>query len=190
MSYVFVVSGPSGVGKGTLCKKLLTDYPQLGLQLSVSMTSRQPRPGEINGQHYHFVSRDQFKKAVDEGELLEWAEYNHQLYGTPKKSIQQHLDAKRPVLLEIEPQGAFQVRKQFGSQSHLLFVLPPSEAVLIDRLHNRGTNTEHDIQNRLAIAQQEIAKKHLFDEHIVNENLDEATNQMACAIAKRLDITV
>jgi guanylate kinase len=186
MTCVFVVSGPSGVGKGTLCKKLLTEYPQLGLQLSVSMTSRPPRPGEINGQHYHFVTPQQFQAAIDQGDMLEWAKYNQQFYGTPRQSVQHHLDAGLPVLLEIEPQGAFQVRHQFTHQAYLMFIQPPSEAVLLQRLHTRGTNTPQDIENRLTIARQEMAQLPLFDWHTVNDNLDTATRHMADAIANRL----
>jgi guanylate kinase len=186
MSLVFVVSGPSGVGKGTLCKALLANYPHLGLRLSVSMTTRQPRPGEVEGEAYQFVTRDAFKHAIDQDHMLEWAEYNGQLYGTPQQAVQAMLDQGHPVLLEIELQGALQVRQAFGGQSRLLFVQPPSLAVLQQRLADRGTNTPADITNRLTIAQQEMNQAHLFDGQIVNDDLTQATQRMATWMQQQL----
>jgi guanylate kinase len=186
MSLVFVVSGPSGVGKGTLCKKLLDDHPDLGLSLSVSMTTRPPRAGEVHGQHYTFVSKDEFLKTVQQGGMLEWAEYNAQLYGTPVQAVERHLQKGQPVLLEIEPQGAFQVKKQFGSKAKLIFILPPSLEVLLDRLKKRGTNTPSDIENRFSIAQNELEQKKAFDFHVINDQLKQAVDTLANTIRECL----
>lgn len=186
MSHVFVVSGPSGVGKGTLCKKLLTDYPDLGLQLSVSMTTRSPRQGETDGKDYFFVSRDKFEHAIKHDQLLEWAEYNQQYYGTPWTSVEAPLKQKKPVLLEIEPVGAFQVKKRYGAQSALVFILPPSLKTLLERLTTRGTNTPEDIKHRLTIAQEEIAKKDQFDHQLVNDDLATTTKKLANLIKQTI----
>jgi guanylate kinase len=187
-STVVVVSGPSGVGKGTLCKALLTHYTQLGLYLSVSMTSRTPRPGEVEGQHYYFVSQAEFKAAIAAGQLLEWAIYNGEYYGTPLTGVKSQLDNGYSVLLEIEPQGAFQVKAQFGPQAFLVFIQPPSEAALIARLNARGTNTPADIEQRMAITRAEIAQAPDFDAQVINDDLTQGAYTLASVIAQRLNI--
>src|SRR5262245_61200689 len=149
MSRVFVITGPSGVGKGTLIRLLRERLPELAL--SVSATTRAPRPGEDDGVDYHFLTDDAFADKVDAGEFVEWAEYSGRRYGTLRSELQRHLDAGRPVVLEIEVQGARQVREAMP-EAVQIFIEPPDGEALRDRLVGRGTDDPDEVARRMAVA--------------------------------------
>jgi guanylate kinase len=166
---VFVITGPSGVGKGTLCKQILALVPEL--TPSISATSRSKRPDEREGVEYYFLERHQFEQMASQEEFLEWAEYNGNYYGTPKFHIEKNLASGRSVLLEIDTQGALMVEKLYPD-AVLIFIQPPSMEELEARLRGRGTNTDDDILGRLAIAHRELALKNEFDYIVTNNNLE------------------
>ena len=170
-----VLSGPSGVGKGTLVRALRMKYPQLWL--SVSATTRLARQGEMDGIDYFFKSSAAFKALVASGGLLEWAEFAGNCYGTPRQPVEQRLAAGAPVLLEIELEGARQVRKSFP-QAFQIFLKPPSMAVLEARIRGRGTEQEEAIQRRLARAEQELKAEVEFDAVVENNELADALAQL------------
>jgi guanylate kinase len=176
---LIVLTGPSGVGKGTLVKALLQRHPTL--HLSVSVTTRSPRPGEVHGQHYYFTDRPQFEQMVDDHELLEWAEFAGNCYGTPRRPVEQQIQAGTWVVLEIELEGARQVRQTFPHALQV-FILPPSMAVLEQRLRGRGQDTDEAIARRLKRAQDEIAAAHEFDVQVVNDDLELALAQIEKAL--------
>lgn len=176
---LIVLAGPSGVGKGTLLKRLLQDRPELGV--SVSVTTRSPRPGERDGEHYHFVSRDRFSEMVEADELLEWAEFAGNCYGTPKAPIEAAIKKGQSVVLEIELLGARQVRQSFPAAKQI-FVMPPDEAALERRIRSRGQDSEAAIAKRLAQAKVELAAADEFDFKIVNDDLERAIAQLESAI--------
>ena len=182
MSVLLVVSGPSGAGKGTIVKELLARDP--GLWVSVSWTSRPAREGEIEGVHYHFVSRDEFLARRDAGGFLEWFEVHGDLKGTPRVPVREHLDAGADVLLEIDVQGALEVRRQFP-EALLVFVLPPSREEQRRRLVGRGTDSPEAIERRLADAIAEEAKGVLFDATVVNDDVDAAVARVAGILGSR-----
>ena len=165
---IFIVTGPSGVGKGTICQHLLATAPNLFL--SVSATSRQARPGEVEGVHYFFKTPDEFRQIVDQHGFLEWAQYNGSYYGTPRAAVEERLSRGQNVLLEIEVQGALMVKERFD-RACLIFVEPPSVATLTERLRGRGKDTDEAIANRIAIAEGELALKHRFDYVVLNDDL-------------------
>lgn len=170
-----MVSGPSGSGKSTIVRELLE---RLDVEFSVSVTTRLPRPGERHGEHYNFISRRDFEAMIDNNELLEWAVYNNRFYGTPAIPIEEALAAGRDILLEIEIQGARQVREH-KPDAVMFFIAPPSLDELELRLRRRGDTSEDDIEDRLEIAESEIAEAPtLFDHVVVNENLDQAISEM------------
>ena len=168
---LIVMTGPSGVGKGTLVRKLLSRHSQL--DLSISATTRTPRPGEIDGQDYYFLSRQEFEQMIQEGELLEWAEYAGNYYGTPKAKVEELLHQGKSVLLEIELVGSRAVKKTFP-EALRLFILPPSSLELERRLKGRGKDAPEAIERRLEHAKVEIAAAGEFDQQIVNDDLEEA----------------
>jgi len=168
---LFLITGPSGVGKGTLVAALLQRHPQIWL--SISATTRAPRAGEVDGQHYFFRSRPQFEADVAADGLLEWAEFAGNCYGTPRQPVEEQLAAGRPVLLEIELEGARQVRRSFPS-GFQIFILPPSFEELERRIRGRGTDSEEAISRRLERARVEIAAADEFDARLVNADLDAA----------------
>ena len=170
-SRLWVISGPSGVGKGTLCKKLLNDISNL--VWSVSATSRPPREDEVDGKDYVFLSKEEFQARIEANAFLEWAEYNDNYYGTLKAPVQRWLASGQSVLLEIDVQGALAV-KDCEPNASLIFIAPPSVDTLKERLSIRGTNTEADIASRLDIAEKELHQQDYFERVLVNENLDEA----------------
>lgn len=170
-----VISGFSGAGKGTLVKKLLQDYDNFAL--SVSMTTRKPRPGEKDGVEYFFVDQDEFEKKIEENGLIEYARYCDHYYGTPRSYVEQQLAAGRDVILEIEIQGALQVKKKFP-EALLLFVTPPSAAVLKQRLEGRGTETDEVIAKRLARAYEESEGMDAYDYIVVNDDLELCVRQL------------
>ncbi|MBE9158247.1 guanylate kinase [Nodosilinea sp. LEGE 06152] len=176
---LIVFTGPSGVGKGTLLRSLRHRYPML--KLSVSATTRAPRPGEVDGQDYFFVSREAFQEMVSRGELLEWAEFAGNLYGTPKAPVMQQIEAGHWVILEIELEGARQVRETFPNALQL-FVLPPSIEELENRIRLRGKDADDAIERRLQRAQVEIDAASEFDEQIVNDDLEIALEHLENAI--------
>jgi len=166
-----VITGPSGVGKGTLVSRLLERHP--GIWLSVSATTRAPRPGEQEGIQYFFLERSDFEQLAAGGGLLEWAEFAGNLYGTPRGAVEDRLAVGRPVLLEIELEGARQVRQSFPG-AFQLFVAPPSFAELERRIRGRGTDSEDAIQKRLARARVELEAAAEFDAVLVNGDLETA----------------
>lgn len=176
---LFVLSGPSGSGKSTIIARILEN---IDIDFSVSATTRPPRPGEIDGVHYWFVDREGFEEMIDTGSLLEWAEYNSNLYGTPAGPILDANSRGRDVLLDIEIQGARQV-KENRPTAIMIFVAPPSIDELERRLRYRGDTSENDIAARLAIAADQIAvAAELFDFVVINDDLDAAVAHVTSLI--------
>ncbi len=172
---LIVLTGPSGVGKGTLVRSLLNRHPTL--YLSVSVTTREPREGEIEGQHYYFVSRSRFEQMVEAGELAEWAEFAGNLYGTPYFALTQEVGEGKWVILEIELEGARQIRNKF-LEALRIFILPPSWDELERRLRSRGQDSESAIARRLLRAKEEIEAAGEFDFQVVNDELEIALKKL------------
>ncbi|MBE9142686.1 guanylate kinase [Planktothrix mougeotii] len=172
---LIVMTGPSGVGKGTLVRSLLNCHPDL--HLSVSVTTRSPRPGEINGQDYYFVDRHRFQEMLEQGELLEWAEFAGNCYGTPLIPVKEQIEAGTSVLLEIELEGARQIRGTFPSALRI-FIMPPSIDELERRLRSRGQDSEEAIRRRLMRAKAEIDAANEFDFEVINDDLDFALQRL------------
>jgi guanylate kinase len=168
---LIVLTGPSGVGKGTLLRSLIRRHPEL--YVCVSATTRQPRLGEIDGQHYYFVSRDKFEQMVAAGELLEWAEYAGNYYGTPRLQVERQIQQNRSVILEIEVVGARKIHDTFPTALRI-FILPPSLTELEQRIRSRGQDSEEAIVRRLTRAKVEIDAADEFDVKIVNDDLEKA----------------
>lgn len=181
---LFIVAAPSGAGKSSLVNAVLARQP--GIALSISFTSRAPRPGEADGKHYHFVSTERFRAMVAEGDFFEFAEVHGDLKGTARQSVEPLLDAGHDVLLEIDWQGAQQVREKLdGSIS--VFILPPSRQALEQRMRKRAQDSEAVIAHRLANAREEMSHFHEFDYVIVNDSFDTAVDELeAIFIAQRL----
>ncbi|BCJ30563.1 guanylate kinase [Actinocatenispora sera] len=178
-AFLTVLSGPSGVGKGSVYARVRQRYPDVWL--SVSVTTRTPRPGEVDGRHYHFVDRAEFDRMVAAGQLLEWAEYAGHCYGTPRGPVEQRLAAGLPALLEIDLQGARQVRAAMPG-ARLVFLAPPSWDELVRRLVGRGTEDEQTIQRRLRLAREELAAEPEFDVTIVNHSIDQAADELVALL--------
>lgn len=176
---LIVLSGPSGAGKGTLCQELLKQMPHL--KYSVSATTRQPRQGEVDGLHYYFRSREEFQAMIEGDELLEWAEFCGNYYGTPKFSVEQAIQAGNDVILEIEIQGALQIKKRFP-QGVFIFIVPPSMDELSQRIHKRGTESEEVIQRRLQTALQELEYVTEYDYVVVNDEVPLAVDKLKCIL--------
>lgn len=172
---LIVITGPSGVGKGTLVRELLQRHREL--HLSVSVTTRSPRPGEVEGKHYYFVDRNRFEQMLEKGELLEWAEFAGNYYGTPFYPVKQRIEAGESVLLEIELMGARQIRERFP-QAQQIFIQPPSMVELERRLRSRGQDSDEAIARRLERASEEIDAASEFDFELVNDDLEEALKQL------------
>ncbi|VEG26043.1 guanylate kinase [Actinomyces howellii] len=171
-----VLAGPTAVGKGTIVAELRRRHPELFV--SVSATTRSPRPGEVDGVHYHFVSDAQFDRLVADGQMLEWAlVHGTHRYGTPRGPVEDRLAVGRPALLEIDLAGARQVRESMP-QAQLVFVAPPSWEDLVTRLIGRGTEDERERERRLATARVELAAAREFDRTIVNDRVARATDEL------------
>ncbi|MDQ6836107.1 MAG: guanylate kinase [Actinomycetota bacterium] len=175
MARVFVITGPSGVGKGTLIRGLRQRMPDL--DLSVSATTRSPRPGERDGVDYHFLSPQEFRRRVEAGDFVEHATYSGSSYGTLRSELERRLEAGVPVVLEIEVQGARQVR-QAMPESLAVFIAPPTHEALRARLVGRGTDAEEQIEQRMQTAERELRARPEFAHVVVNDRLEEATAQL------------
>ena len=179
---LFVISGPSGAGKGTLVKALIEQVPDAWL--SVSATTRKPREGEVDGKHYHFISNDQFDDLVRQDGFLEWAQVHSNKYGTPRAQVEQAIAEGKQALLEIDVQGAFQIKEKIP-QSILVFIEPPSLEILEERLRGRGTETEDVIAARMSVATMELLEKIKYDIAIVNDDLDVAAKELVDFVEKQ-----
>ena len=176
---LIVLTGPSGVGKGTLVRSLLVRHPEL--YLSVSATTRSPREGEIEGKDYYFLNKSAFETMIEQNQLLEWAEYAGNYYGTPRTKVEEKIDQGLIVLLEIEVVGANSIKDSFPDALRI-FILPPSLEELEHRLRNRQTDTEAAILRRLEKAKEELQVSEEFDQCIVNDDLEIALNELETAI--------
>lgn len=181
---LIILCGPSGVGKGTLLAKVLKNLPDA--TVSISATTRLPRSGEIDGKNYFFISKEQFIKDIENGEFLEWAEYAGNYYGTPIKAVQKSLEEGISVILEIEIQGASQIKEKINDVV-MIFILPPSFEELKTRLKGRNTETEESIAKRLAIMEEEMAKSHEFDYLIINDSLERASQELQNVILSEIN---
>jgi len=173
---LMVVAATSGTGKSTVCQRVRQKWPHAAI--SISYTSRSPRQGEEDGVAYHFVSRETFEKMIAKDEFIEWAEVHDNYYGTSRKETLKMLDRGMHILLDIDVQGAYLIRKTFEKQSILLFLLPPSWDEMIRRLRDRKTETEAAIQRRIQTARIELPAARDFDYLVVNDNLDEAVSSV------------
>lgn len=177
---LIIISGPSGAGKGTLVDRLVARVP--GLWASVSATTRPPRPHEVEGDDYYFLSKDEFARRIEAGEFLEWAEVHGNRYGTLASTVRKHMDAGLDVILEIDPQGAMQV-KSLMPEAVLIFIIAPSMAELERRIRARGAENDEQIKTRLATAVRELALVETYDHVVENDDVARATDELAAIIA-------
>jgi guanylate kinase len=182
---VFVITGPSGVGKGTLIKRLLAAVPDL--ELSVSATTRGPRPGEEDGREYHFLTEEEFQRRVGEDDFLEFASYSGNRYGTLRSAVDDRLRAGRSVVLEIEVQGASQVRQSMP-EAIQIFIAPPAPAVLRERLVGRDTDSAAEIEKRLRRAEVELEAQVDFPHVVVNDDVQEAASELERLVRSELSL--
>jgi guanylate kinase len=185
MAKVFVITGPSGVGKGTLIAKLLERVPDL--ELSVSATTRDPRGGEVDGRDYHFLSPAEFDRRIEREDFLEFATYSGNRYGTLRSEVRKRLDAGHSVVLEIEVQGARQVRAAMR-ESIQVFIAPPDPGVLRERLESRGADSAAAIDARLEVAEQELAAQDEFAYRVVNADLERAATDLEGIVRAELGL--
>jgi guanylate kinase len=178
---LFILSAPSGAGKTTISRKAVAEIP--GLEMSVSATTRAPRPGERPGVDYHFLSREEFERRRDAGEFAEWARVHDHFYGTPKAPIENALASGRNMLLDIDVQGARQMKERYP-EAVAVFVLPPSEEELARRLRGRGTDPEDVIRRRLERAKEEMKEHSRYDHEIVNRDVAESVRAFAEIVAR------
>lgn len=182
---LIVLSGPSGVGKGTVRKEIFS-HPDTSFDYSISMTTRVPREGEVDGVDYFFKTQEEFKTLIEQGKLLEYAEFVGNYYGTPVDYVRETLEKGKDVFLEIEVQGARQVREKFPD-GLFIFLVPPSLSELKNRIVTRGTETEDIINNRMTVAKEEIEMMHLYDYVVENDQIDHACERIkAIVIAEHL----
>lgn len=184
MARAFVITGPSGVGKGTLIRGLMQRLPQL--ELSVSATTRPPRPGEREGADYHFMSADQFERHVQAGDFVEHADYAGRRYGTLREELESRIRRGTPVVLEIEVQGARQIRRAMPDAVQV-FIAPPSLDALRNRLIGRGTDDDAEVERRLDVAERELRAKQEFAHVVVNDRLDDAMERLTAIVTSELD---
>jgi guanylate kinase len=170
-----VVSAPSGAGKSSICQRFMQACPEM--KFSVSYTSRSPRPTEVNGKDYYFISREEFQARIDQGEFVEWIENYGHLYGSSRKNMEEFLHDGQDLLLDIEPRGAKKIKQNFKGGIYV-FVLPPSRAELLKRLEGRGCETGDVIQNRYDQAESELKEISWYDYVIFNKDLETAVNQL------------
>ncbi len=175
MTPVIVISGPSGVGKSSVVRRLLALQPSAWL--SVSATTRAPRAGEVDGVDYFFVDDDRFDAMIAGDELLEWAQFAGHRYGTPRSAVAEHRAQGRPVIMEVEVQGATQIRQALPEAQHV-FLLPPSMDELRSRLAGRGTEDSEALARRLAVAEEELAAAHQFDHRVVNADVEDTAGAL------------
>lgn len=180
---IFIISGPSGVGKSSLVKKL----PLKDFYFSVSHTTRTPRPGEVNGKDYYFVEEKTFLKMIEKGEFLEWVKVYQTYYGTAKSEIEKAFSQKKHLILDIEVIGATRLRSYFGKEAIFIFVVPPSLEELKRRLKIRGTENEEKIEERLKRAKEELRFASWFDYVIINEDLERAYQSLQAIIEAELN---
>jgi guanylate kinase len=180
---VFVITGPSGVGKGTLIERLLERVPEL--ELSVSATTRDPRPGEVTGRDYHFLTPDEFDRRVEAGEFLEHAGYSGNRYGTLREEVERRLAEGRSVVLEIEVQGARQVREAMP-EAVQVFIAPPDPAALRERLEGRGTDSADAIDRRLRTAEIELEAQGEFPHVVVNDEVQKSASELEELVRSQL----
>ena len=180
---VFVITGPSGVGKGTLIRGLLERIPEL--ELSTSATTRKPRPGEEDGVDYYFLTPQQFADRVTAGEFVEHATYSGNMYGTLRSELERRAQERSPVVLEIEVQGARQVRKAIP-ESVAVFIAPPSLDALRVRLVGRGTDSSEEVEERLRTAERELEAQREFSHVVVNDRLEQATDELEGIVRRGL----
>jgi guanylate kinase len=183
---VFVITGPSGVGKGTLIEQLLERLPEL--ELSISATTREPRPGEVDGRDYFFLEPEEFRRRLEAGDFLEHASYSGNYYGTLKQEVEDRLAAGRSVVLEIEVQGARQVRDELGDDAVLIFIAPPDENVLRERLEGRGTDSPEAIEQRLRTAEIELGARSEFPLEVVNDEVQKAASELERIVRDQLSL--
>lgn len=183
MARVLVITGPSGVGKGTLIRGLMQRIP--ALELSVSATTRAPRPGERDGVDYHFLAEQQFDRLVREGAFVEHADYADRRYGTLRSELEQRLRSGTPVVLEIEVQGARQVRAAMPDAA-LVFIAPPSLEALRARLVGRGTDDPQEVTRRLRVAERELSARDEFGHVVVNDRLEDALEELTAIVLAEL----
>ena len=187
MAKVFVITGPSGVGKGTLISKLLERVPDL--ELSVSATTREPRAGEVDGRDYHFLTPEEFDTRIEREDFLEFATYSGHRYGTLRSEVRKRLERGRSVVLEIEVQGARQVRAAMR-ESVQAFIAPPDPGVLRERLESRGADTAEAIDARLEVAEQELAAQGEFAYCVTNAELERAAAELEGIVRGELGLPV
>lgn len=181
---LIIMSGPSGVGKGTIREKLMEDKT-LNLFYSVSMTTRNPRPGEVDGREYYFVSKDEFKKNIENGNLLEWAQFVGNYYGTPRDKVEKMRDEGKNVLLEIDVNGTSQVLSKLDPNDVIsVFIAPPSLEELEARIRGRSTETDEVIKNRLAQASRELSQSKQYRFVVINDKLEDAVEEFRQIILK------
>ncbi|MEX0971933.1 MAG: guanylate kinase [Solirubrobacterales bacterium] len=185
MSKVFVITGPSGVGKGTLIAKLLERVPDL--ELSVSATTREPRAGEVDGRDYHFLTAEEFDRRIEREDFLEFATYSGNRYGTLRSEVRKRLDGGHSVVLEIEVQGARQVRAAMR-ESIQVFIAPPDPGVLRERLESRGADSAAAIDARLEVAEQELAAQGEFAHCVTNAELERAAADLEGIVRSELGL--
>jgi guanylate kinase len=183
---VFVITGPSGVGKGTLIERLLEAIPEL--ELSISATTRQPRSGEVDGRDYHFLSPEEFRRKLEAGEFLEHASYSGNYYGTLRSEVEDRIARCNSVVLEIEVQGARQVRDSLGDDAILIFIAPPDESALRDRLVGRGTDSPEAIEQRLRTAEVELAARSEFALEVVNDEVQNSASELEKLVRDQLSL--
>jgi guanylate kinase len=176
---LLVLSGPSGVGKGTVCSALRKR--DTDIVYSVSATTRSPREGEQEGVNYFFKSKDEFKKMIEEDQLLEWAEYVGNYYGTPRTYVEEQIELGNDVILEIEVQGALKVKEKFP-QGVFIFLSPPSMEELRHRIITRGTETDDSVKNRMSVAKEEIDMMEYYDYVVVNDQVESACDRIQAVI--------
>ena len=182
---VIILSAPSGTGKSSIIRHLMSTRPDLRLQFSISATNRLPREGEQDGRDYYFLNTDEFRKKIEAGEFVEWEEvYEGTLYGTLMSEVKEKVERGDTVIMDIDVMGSLNVKKSFGEKALSIFILPPSIQELETRLRNRGTDSEHEVARRLAKAGFEMTYAPRFDSVVINDDFFKAADEVAEKIKK------